>query len=182
MATQRDFAVELEGTSVRARLDLPDPKPEGRPLATVLLSPGLPNLSHDLDQLYGQITDALVEAGLAVARITRATAGAPGTRLAVETVDDAAAVIHGLAVRQEVDLEHIGVLGHSVGALVAACLARRTDQIDRLCLLAPVTADEVVARLAADGPGDVAAALGSASVPPGFFDGIESLTPASSTC
>ncbi len=177
MARHQDFAVELEGTPVRGRIDLPEPQPEQRPLATVLLCHGLPNLSPETEQLYGQFTDTLVEAGLAVASIARGTSGSPGTRLAVESVDDAAAVFHGLAIRENLDLEHISVLGHSLGAMVAACLAKRTDQIDRLCLLSPVTADDVAARLAGDGPDDVAAGLGGSTVPPGFFDGIESLRP-----
>ncbi|MHC4209988.1 MAG: alpha/beta hydrolase family protein [Planctomycetota bacterium] len=178
MARQQDFSVELEGTPVRGRLDLPEPQPEPRPLPTVLLCHGLPSLTPETERLYGQITDALVEAGLAVASVARGTSGSPGTRLAVESIDDAAAVFHGLAVREDLDLEHISVVGHSVGALVAACLARRTDQIDRVCLLAPVTADHVVARLAGEGPDEVAAGLGGGSVPPGFFDGIETLKPA----
>jgi alpha-beta hydrolase superfamily lysophospholipase len=178
MPRQEDFAVEVEGTPVRGRLDLPESKAEQHPFATVLLCHGLPSLSPETQRLYGQITDALLSAGLAVASIARGTSGSPGTRLAVESIDDAAAVFHGLAVREDLDLEHISVLGHSLGAVVAACLARRTDQIDRVCLLAPVTADYVTGRLAGEGPDDVAAGLGGGSVPPGFFDGIEMLRPA----
>ncbi|MHC4803714.1 MAG: alpha/beta hydrolase family protein [Planctomycetota bacterium] len=177
MARQQDFAVELEGTSVHGRLDLPEPHQEQRPFPTVLLCHGLPSLSPGARRLHGQLTDALVEAGLVVASIAEGSAGSPGTRLAVESVDDAAAVFHGLAVREELDLDHIGVLGHSLGAIVAACLAKRTDQIDRLCLLAPVTADHVAGRLAVESAADLTARLGGGSVPPGFFDGLEALTP-----
>jgi pimeloyl-ACP methyl ester carboxylesterase len=113
-----------------------------------------------------------------VASIAEGSTGSPGTRLAVESVDDAAAVFHGLAVREDLDLDHIGVLGHSLGAIVVACLARRTDQIDRVCLLAPVSADHVASRLAVESAADVATRLGGGSVPPGFFDGLETLTPA----
>jgi pimeloyl-ACP methyl ester carboxylesterase len=177
MARQEDFAVEVDGTPVRGRLDLPESKGEQRPFATVLLCHGLPSLSPEIERFYAQITDALVAAGLAVASIARGTSGSPGTRLAVESIDDAAAVFHGIAVREDLDLEHISVLGHSLGAVVAACLARRTDQIDRLCLLAPVTVDYVAARLVGEGPDDIAAGLGGGSVPPGFFDGLEMLRP-----
>ncbi len=178
MARQQDFSVELEGTAVRGRLDLPEPRQEPRAFPTVLLCHGLPSLSPEAGRLHGQLTDALVGAGLAVASIAEGSTGSPGTRLAVESVDDAAAVFHGLAVREELDLNHIGVLGHSLGAIVAACLAKRTDQIDRICLLAPVTPDHVAARLAIESAADVAARLGGDTVPPGFFDGLEALTPA----
>jgi dipeptidyl aminopeptidase/acylaminoacyl peptidase len=178
MATQQDFSVELEGTAVRGRLDLPEPRQERRPFPTVLICHGLPGLSPEAGRLHGQLTDALVEAGLAVASITGGFSGSPGTRLAVESVDDAAAIYHGLAVREDLDLNRISVLGHSLGAIVVACLARRTDQIDRVCLLAPVSADHVAARLAVESAADVATRLGGNTVPPGFFDGLEALTPA----
>ena len=103
----------------------------------------------------------------------------PGARLAVESVDDAAAIFHGLSVRDELDLNRIGVLGHSVGGITASCLARRTDQIHRICLLAPITAHEVAARLNGDGNGNDEAAtqLGNSPVPPGYFAGLDALRP-----
>jgi alpha-beta hydrolase superfamily lysophospholipase len=178
MATQEEFSVELEGTAVRGRLDLPEPQPEQRPFPIVLICHGLPAVGPEAARLHAQITDTLVEARIAVAAIIDGSIGAPGTRLAVESVDDAAAIFHGLAVREDLDLEHIGVLGHSLGAVVVACLARRTDQIDRVCLLAPVSADHVATRLAAESAADLVARLGGGTVPPGFFDGLEALTPA----
>jgi pimeloyl-ACP methyl ester carboxylesterase len=178
MARSEEFDVELEGTPVRVKLDLPDRQSETRPLPAVLLCHGMPEPGADVRRLVEQITEVLNDAGLAVAGIARGSAGAPGTRLAVEAVDDAAAVFHGLALRENLDLEHLGVLGYSLGAIVAACLAKRTDQIHRICLLAPTTTAEVAARLAAESAADVATRLGGGSVPPGFFDGIEALTPA----
>jgi pimeloyl-ACP methyl ester carboxylesterase len=125
-----------------------------------------------------QVTDALIAARLAVADIARASAGAPGARLGVESVDDAAAVFHGLALREDLDLEHLSVFGYAMGAIVAACLAKRTDQIDRICLLAPVTAAEVAARMAVESAADITVRMGGTTVPPGFFDGIDVLSPA----
>ncbi len=101
----------------------------------------------------------------------------PGARLAVESVDDAAAIFHGLSVRDELDLNRIGVLGHSVGGITASCLARRTDQIHRICLLSPITAHEVASRHNGDANGEAATQLGSNPVPPGYFDGIDALRP-----
>jgi pimeloyl-ACP methyl ester carboxylesterase len=98
--------------------------------------------------------------------------------LAVESVDDAAAIFHGLALRKELDLHRIGVLGQGLGGIVVSCLARRTDQIARLCLLAPVTTGEVLSRLGTESEEELAQRLGAPVIPPGFFDGLDSLTPA----
>lgn len=178
MARREEFDVELEGTPVRVKLDLPDRQTNGRLLPAVLLCHGQPELSPDARRLIDQVADALLDAGLVVADIAQGSGGAPGTRLAVESVDDVAAVFHGLALREDLDLDRLCVFGYAMGAIVAACLAKRTDQIDRICLLAPVTAAEVAARLAAESAADVTVRLGGGTVPPGFFDGIEVLTPA----
>ncbi|MHC4218471.1 MAG: alpha/beta hydrolase family protein, partial [Planctomycetota bacterium] len=178
MATHQEFDVELDGTPVRGRLVLPEAQTVQRPVPAVLICHGVPELSPETQRLHDQVADALVEAGLAVAGIVHGSAGAPGTRLAVEAVDDAAAVFHGLALREDLDLDHLSVLGHTLGAIVAASLAKRTDQIDRLCLLTPVTTADVTARLAAESAADVATRLGGGTVPPGFFDAIDVLTPA----
>lgn len=192
MARREEFAVELNGAPVRASLDLPERKERDRekekgkdrdndreesPFAAVLLCHGLPAINDGTARLYAEITDALVESGVAVATILGGSAGARGARLAVESVDDAAAVFHGLALREELDLNRLGVLGHSLGGIVAASLSKRTDQIERLCLLAPVTAKNVMARLAGDAEEEVVARLGGTEVPPGYFDGLDSLTP-----
>jgi pimeloyl-ACP methyl ester carboxylesterase len=177
MAGPDAITVEMGGYPASCRLDLPRVSAEERPFPVVLLCPGLPGPDAQAAAFLSALTQALVNAGLAVATPASGAAGAPGTRLASESIDDAAAVFHGLAVREELDLQRIGVLGHSAGAIVAACLARRTDQIRRLCLLSPVTTGEIAARLADEGEAALAARLGATAVPDGFFQGIESLTP-----
>lgn len=179
MPRQESFDVQLDGTAVRCRLDLPalDPKGDPKRLPTVMLCRGLPAQTARAAELPGQITEALVDAGMAVATISSGSDAAPGARLAVESIDDAAAVFHGLVVRDEVDINRVSVLGHSVGCIVAACLARRTDQIARLCLLSPITPAELGAKVAGDPEGETALQLGATEVPPGYFEGLDALTP-----
>ena len=131
---------------MRGRRDLPDEQAGQSPLASVMLCSGLPAVGAETRELYAQLIDALVAAGLAVATLTEGSVTSPGAKLAVESVDDAAAVFHGLSVRDELDLNRIGILAHSVGGITASCLARRTDQIPRICLLAPITAPDPVSR------------------------------------
>jgi pimeloyl-ACP methyl ester carboxylesterase len=177
MPRHEQFTVELDSTPVHGRLDLPD-EPEGQgPLASVLLCSGLPAVGPKTGELYDQLIDALLGAGLAVATMTGGSISSPGAKLAVESVDDAAAVFHGLSVRDELDLGRISILAHSLGGITASCLARRTDQIHRICLLAPITAHEVASRLAGDSDDELATRLGGDGVPSGYFDGIEALRP-----
>ena len=177
MPRHEEFTVELEPTSVRGRLDLPDTRGGQGPLASVMLCPGLPTVGAETRELYAQLIDALVAAGLAVATITEGSTSSPGAKLAVESVDDAAAVFHGLSVRDELDLNRISVLAHSVGGITASCLARRTDQIHRICLLAPITAHEIASRLNGETDDELATRLGGDHVPAGYFDGIDGLRP-----
>ncbi len=175
MTRREEFSVQLDGSPVRGRLDLPPPAEDKRPFAVVLLCPGLPSLHAENSELHTMITDTLLDSGVAVAALGE---GSPAARLAVERVDDVAAIFHGLALRDELDLNRLGVLGHSLGGIIAACLAKRTDQINRLCLLAPSTTGEVAARLVNGSPMELAARMGGAEVPDGFFNGIETLSPA----
>ncbi len=177
MPRREEFTVELDSTPVRGRLDLPDEQNCQGPLASVLLCSGLPAVGARTGELYDQLIDALVAAGLAVATITDGSISSPDAKLAVESVDDAAAVFHGLSVRDELDLNRISILAHSVGGITASCLARRTDQIHRICLLAPITAHEVASRLNGDTLDALATRLGGDGVPSGYFDGIEALRP-----
>jgi len=177
MPRREEFTVELDSTPVRGRLDLPDEQNCQGPLASVMLCTGLPAVGARTGELYDQLIDALVAAGLAVATITDGSISSPDAKLAVESVDDAAAVFHGLSVRDELDLNRISILAHSVGGITASCLARRTDQIHRICLLAPITAHEVASRLNGDTDDALATRLGGDGVPSGYFDGIEALRP-----
>ena len=178
MARQEAFDVELDGTSVRCRLDFPveDPKGDAPARPVVLLCEGLPANAR-ARELPGQIADALVDAGVAVATIVRGSDAAAGALLAVEAIDDAAAVFHGLMLREDVDLRRVGILGHSVGCVVAACLARRTDQIAGLCLLAPCTAAHVAACAAEDADSEIASRMGAPEMLPEYFEGLDALHP-----
>ncbi|MHC4415817.1 MAG: alpha/beta hydrolase family protein [Planctomycetota bacterium] len=177
MNRHEDLTVELNRASLRGTLDLPAPPKDNGPAPVVLLCHGLPALSTNTGELLEEVSGALMEAGLAVAGFGpgAATASeAPGTARAV---DEASAMLHALALRDDLDLNRIGVLGYSLGGIVAACLSKRTDQIARLCLLAPLTTDELAARLANESDNQVASRLGGTEVPSGFFDAWKALTP-----
>jgi len=177
MTICEQFTVELDGAPVRGELHMPETTEGAPPPGTVMFCAGLPTVGPETGELYAQLTGTLVKAGLAVATMTGGSMTTPQARLAVELVDDAAAVFHGLSVRDELDLDRIGILGHSLGGITASCLAERTDRIHRICLLAPITTHEVSARLNGETDDQLAAWLGGDSVPTGFFDGLNALRP-----
>ncbi len=172
MTRHEDFAADLDAGAVRVMLDLPEETNGARP-ATVVVCHGLPALNPETEKLLEEIRGALAEAGVAVATFGEASETAGGG----QSIDDASAVIHAMAVRDDLDINRIGVLGYSLGGIIASCLARRTDQIARLCLLAPVTTDEIAAGLINGNENDLASRLGGTEVPSGFFDDLTSLTP-----
>ena len=88
MPRREQFTVELDSTPVRGRLDLPDKKDGQGPLASVMLCSGLPAVGAETRELYAQLIDTLVAAGLAVATMTEGSITAPGAKLAVESVDE----------------------------------------------------------------------------------------------
>ncbi len=177
MASREQFTVELDGAPVRGELQMPETTPGAPAPGTVMFCAGLPTIGPEMGELYAQLVRTLVEAGLAVATMTNGSMTTPQAKPAVELVDDAAAIFHGLSVRDELDLDRIGILGHSLGGITAACLAERTDRIHRVCLLAPITIHELSSRLNGETDDELAARLGGERVPPGFFDGLDALRP-----
>ena len=165
MGRRQPFAVEIAGSAVSGALHWPPEHPEGESAAVVLLCHGLPTAGKRTGALFGRITESLTEAGLAVAEYSARRANLPDgsnhQRLAVETIDDASAVFRWLVLRDELDLTRVGVLGFSLGAIVAAGLAQRTDQLARLCLLAPVTAEGVLNGAERNGEDEYIKSLGA---------------------
>lgn len=86
------------------------------------------------------LADALTREGVAVLRYddrgVGASTGAFSTAVVSDFASDAEAAIDYLLTREEIDRRHIGVLGHSEGALVAAMLGARNDDLDFIISLA----------------------------------------------
>lgn len=184
MGRRQPFAVEIAGSAVSGALHWPPEHPEDDQAAVVLLCHGLPTADERTDALFARITGSLTEAGLAVAEYSARRANLPDgpnhQRLAVEMIDDASAVFRWLVLRDELDLTRVGVLGFSLGAIVAAGLAQRTDQIARLCLLAPVTAEGVLSGADRTGEDEYIRSLGADDAVEGFLTDLDTLDSAQS--
>ncbi len=181
MDRRRPFAVEISGSAVSGKLHWPHVRDEAGPAAVVLLCDGLLDVNKKTEELCARIIESLTQAGLAVAeysaRRSDLAVGSNHQPSAVEMIDDASAVLRWLMLRDELDLTRVGVLGYSFGAIVAACLARRTDQIARLCLLAPVSAEAVLSATQRTDGSTLLTSLGLEDVAEGFFTDLGTLDP-----
>ena len=143
--------IEFKSSTLPGLLHAPEGDPPSEGLAAVVICDDPLSEREAAEGLIADIADSLCEAGLVVAHIDRNELAGQSERPddldAGELVDQASALFHAVALREDVDIDRIGVLGYSLGAIIAMCLTRRTDRIARLCLLSPRTADHVAAEL-----------------------------------
>lgn len=181
MDRRRPFAVEISGSAISGKLHWPHLRDEAGPAAVVLLCNGLLDTNKKTEVLCARIIESLTQAGLAVAEYSARRSDLPvqsnHQHSTAQMIDDASAVFRWLMLRDELDLTRVGVLGYSFGAIVAACLARRTDQIARLCLLAPVPATVVLSAAQRTDRSALLTALGLEGVTEGFFTDLGTLDP-----
>ncbi|MDR1500709.1 MAG: alpha/beta fold hydrolase [Tannerellaceae bacterium] len=119
------------------------PQGEG-PFAAALLISGSGPQNRD-EEVYGHkpflvIADHLTRHGIAVLRFDdRGTAASDGDFASSSTEDfsfDAEAAFDFLKGRKEIDPARIGLIGHSEGAIIAAMIAARTEDVAFAVLLA----------------------------------------------
>ncbi|MDQ8185734.1 alpha/beta hydrolase [Pelagicoccus sp. SDUM812002] len=152
------FRNELDGLSFAGTFVVP----EGRgPFSTVLFISGSGPQDRD-ESLMGHkpfavIADRLARRGVASLRFDdRGVGGSEGSVMDSETTsfaNDAIAAIRFLEKQEEVDLDALGLIGHSEGGLVGPMVAVQDEQLDFLVLLAPPgePLDELILRQSADG-------------------------------
>ncbi len=146
MSRPNDEAVRIDanGFSLAGTLS----KPEGvtGPLpAVVLISGSGPN---DRDEtvagipIFGQIADALANAGFAVLRYDKRGVGQSGGRVEAATMgdyaEDARAAVRMLSDRKDIDRRRIVLVGHSEGGSLAMLVATKEKRVAGVALLATV--------------------------------------------
>jgi dipeptidyl aminopeptidase/acylaminoacyl peptidase len=91
-------------------------------------------------------------------------------------VDDASAVFRHLLLHDDLDRDRIGLLGWRLGSITAACLAGRTDQINRVGLWSPITSGDVLSRIAKGHAAEALLDVNTVGDP--FVESLAKLTPA----
>lgn len=149
--TEREVAIDApEAGKLAGTLTLP---PGQGPFPAALLISGSGQQDRD-ETIFGHrpfrlLADRLAREGIAVLRTddrgTGTTTGAAGT---LETdFGDARAAFEWLAKQPEIDPKRVGMIGHSVGGLIAPTVAARTGKVAFVVALAGpgVTGVEIVA-------------------------------------
>ncbi len=171
---ERDVAIEApEAGKLAGTLTLP----EGPgPFPAVLLISGSGQQDRD-EAIFGHrpfrvIADRLTREGFAVLRTDdRGTGKTAGPLGSLETdIGDGRAAFEWLARQPEVDRRRVGILGHSVGGIIAPTIAARTRTVAFVIALAgpgvpgwELVASQLEAMLVASGlPGEGAARLAAA--------------------
>ncbi len=152
MPRSEPFEIKIGGGAVHGTLYLPPGEAEEQPWPAVLICRGIHGQRHVAADLFGDLAAGLCDAGLAGAvyepRPIPAEPEVPDDHGVLRHVDDASAVFRWLALRPDLDLHRLGVVGFSLGSVVVSSLARRTDQIASVCLVAPITGDDAATRIA----------------------------------
>ena len=161
------------GVTLSGTLTLPR-GPHKAPFRAIVLVSGSGPQNRDSDiagfKLFAVLADHLTRHGIAVLRYDDRGVGGSTGRLATSTLNDltgdVVAAVTLLATRADIDGRHIGILGHSQGAHVAALTALAAPSVAFLVLAAPPArpGSEILRRQQADAalamgasPEDVAA-------------------------
>ena len=119
------------------------PKKEGRyPVAIIISGSGPQNRDGDMfgHKPYLLIADELTKSGIAVLRFDDRGVGKSGGTVASTsistTINDVTAALNYLKTRKEVEPKKIGLIGHSIGGIVAPKLASENKDVSWVIMLA----------------------------------------------
>ncbi len=138
MSVQEFRQFEVEGQRIAATLHIP----EATPAPGVLMCHGFTGHRIEAHFLFVKAARALCEAGLNVLRFDFRGSGESDGLFEQMTIEgeitDAAAALDALCAEATVDESRTGVIGLSLGGLVAACLAGREERVRALVLWSAV--------------------------------------------
>ncbi len=134
--------IKIGGGQVLGMLHLPRGASARRKCPAVLFLHGFTGSRHEAHRLFVLTARALAQAGIASLRIDfRGSGDSSGdfSEMTIESeLQDAVASLRFLRRRPEVDTKRIGLLGMSMGGLVASLLASQEKIFKRVLLWAPV--------------------------------------------
>lgn len=140
-AIQVSFANPTDGVRLAGTLSIPD---GNGPFSAAVLVGGSGRLDRD-EYAYGHksflvLADALSRQGIAVLRYDKRSVGASGgdfeAATSAEFAMDADAALRFLGSRPEIDHRHIGLIGHSEGAAIAAAVGTRDPAVAFVVMMA----------------------------------------------
>jgi uncharacterized protein len=179
---EQAFEVVNEGMTIRGMSYLPADGDAGRPYPALLLLHGLGGDRIELAGLFLHMAEFLTARGFAVItfnfRHTPDSDGQLCDLVPSDELSDALCMAAWSRQRDYVDSARLGLLGISLGGLIAACTVARTDMFKCLVLLNPTDVWNMrrLAGLYKDPPADVFM-YGSNRLSPRFCDDAATLDP-----
>jgi pimeloyl-ACP methyl ester carboxylesterase len=141
-AGDEQVRIAANGFALAATVSKPDSA--GKPAPAVVLVGGSGPTDRDETvagiPIFGQLANALADAGFIVVRYDKRGAGQSGGRTEAATLDDftedVRAVLKYTADRKDVDKKRIALVGHSEGGSVAMLAASKDNRVAALGLIA----------------------------------------------
>ena len=144
MTAAQTFEIELGSGAIAGTWHTPDGMSADAPTGAIILCQGVHVAGEEAGEFLEAITQSLVNVGLCVARFEHRCSELIledfDAHSALHDLEDALAIHRWIEQRPDIDSVRIGVLGYSMGAIAATGLSRRLESINRVCLVAPVTA------------------------------------------
>lgn len=179
---QQPLQLERLGLTLRGTAYLPA---ASRRFPAVLLLHGITGQRIGNGFMFVQLARALNKQGLAAVAFdflhSGESDGSFDQMLVTGELDDALRMTQWLQGQPFADRSRLGILGFSLGGLVAACTVSRTDAYHALALIAPTTVDNICRFAAGRNNTDASnpVVLGPHTLSPAFFDDVRSLDPLS---
>ncbi|MEQ1728416.1 MAG: alpha/beta fold hydrolase [Vicinamibacterales bacterium] len=146
MSRQNDETVRIDANGFSLAGTLSRPEGVSGPLPAVVLVAG--SGPNDRDEtvagipIFGQIAEALANAGFAVLRYDKRGVGQSGGRVEAATMadyaEDARAAVRMLSDRKDIDRRRIAIVGHSDGGSLAMLVAAKEKRVAGIALLATI--------------------------------------------
>jgi len=177
--TQQAFEIDQHGQMIRGTVYRPDRLRRG---PAVLLLHGFTGNRIESGFLYVQLGRRLAEAGIAAVtfdfRDSGESDGSFDRMLVTRELDDVLRMTHWLQSQPFADRGRLGLLGFSLGGLLAACAMNRIAGYRALALIAPTTVSNLC-RVAGDTGEGKPVNVGPYRLHPEFFHDVRSLNPVS---
>jgi len=177
---QRHLETENHGLTLRGTAYLPPSIEAGKRAPTVLMLHGFTGNRIESGFFFTQIGRALAARGVAAVafdfRHSGESDGSFDQMLISGELDDALRLTDWLGGQPFVDRSRLGLLGFSLGGLLASAVVARRSVYRALTLIAPTTVHNIC-RFARERERDGVVSIGPHTLAPDFFDDVRGLNP-----